>query len=118
MQKRTIAAVIGLLGAAAAAHAQTPIAKIYDGPVGMVEREFVSLAEAMPADKYAFAPKNGEFAGVRTFEQQVKHVATTLYMVAAAVQQEKTPVDAGKDENGSGDIKGKEQAVKYLKAAF
>jgi hypothetical protein len=118
MQKRTIAAIVGFLGAVSAAQAQSAAAKVYDGPVGMVEREIVSLAEAMPAEKYAFAPKSGEFAGVRTFEQQVKHVATTLYMIASAVQEAKMPVDAGKDENGSADIKGKEQAVKYLKDAF
>jgi len=32
-----------------------------------IERDFVSAAEAMPEDKYSFAPTNGEFKGVRTF---------------------------------------------------
>jgi len=42
-----------------------------------MEQEFVSAAEAMPEDKYNFAPPPtaGEFKGVRTFGEQVKHVA-------------------------------------------
>jgi uncharacterized damage-inducible protein DinB len=42
-----------------------------------MEQEFVSAAEAMPEDKYNFAPPAaaGEFKGVRTFGKQVKHVA-------------------------------------------
>jgi hypothetical protein len=35
----------------------------------------MSAADAMPADKYGFAPTDGEFKGVRTFGQQVKHLA-------------------------------------------
>ena len=48
---------------------------------GVVEREVVSAAEAMPEDKYSFAPTNGEFKGVRTFAEQVKHIgfANHLY---------------------------------------
>jgi uncharacterized damage-inducible protein DinB len=46
-----------------------------------MEQEFVSAAEAMPEDKYNFAPpvSAGEFKGVRTFGQQVKHVAEANY---------------------------------------
>jgi len=46
-----------------------------------MEQEFVSAAEAMPEDKYNFAPPTtaGEFKGVRTFGQQIKHVAEANY---------------------------------------
>lgn len=44
-----------------------------------MEQEFVSAAEAMPEEKYNFAPAQGEFKGVRTFGQQVKHVAEANY---------------------------------------
>jgi uncharacterized damage-inducible protein DinB len=40
-----------------------------------LENEFVSAAEAMPEDKFDFAPTTGEFKGVRSFGGQVKHVA-------------------------------------------
>ncbi len=44
-----------------------------------VEKEFLSAAEAMPADKYGFAPSNGKFDGVRTYGQQVQHVIGANY---------------------------------------
>lgn len=41
-----------------------------------IEKEFVPLAEAMPEDKFEFAPTaaGGDFKGVRTFGGQIKHV--------------------------------------------
>ena len=44
-----------------------------------MEQEFVSAAEAMPEDKFDFAPSQGEFKGVRSFGSQVKHVAEANY---------------------------------------
>jgi uncharacterized damage-inducible protein DinB len=46
-----------------------------------MEEEFVGAAEAMPAEKYDFVPPTtaGEFKGVRTFGQQIKHVAEANY---------------------------------------
>jgi uncharacterized damage-inducible protein DinB len=43
------------------------------------EGEVVGAAEAMPADKYTFAPTNGDFKGVRTFAQEVTHIAEAQY---------------------------------------
>jgi len=56
-----------------------------DGGVTAIETELVPAAEAMPEDKFGFAPTNGEFKGVRTFGQQVKHVAAVNYLVAGAI---------------------------------
>jgi uncharacterized damage-inducible protein DinB len=50
-------------------------AKLFSGQ----EEEVVSAAEAMPADKYNFAPSHGTFEGVRTFAQQVTHIAASQY---------------------------------------
>ena len=55
----------------------------------------VSAADAMPADKYGFAPTDGEFKGVRTFGQMVKHLSATNYILAAAALGEEPPADAG-----------------------
>ena len=41
----------------------------------MVEKNFTSLAEAMPEDKWNFKPTQGAFSEARTFAEQVKHVA-------------------------------------------
>ena len=46
-----------------------------------MEKEFVDAAEAMPADKFNFAPSvpGGAFDGVRTFAGEVKHIAEANY---------------------------------------
>src|SRR5438270_4457623 len=49
--------------------------EILDDLVTHAEKEIVPAAEAMPEEKYAFSPTNGEFGGVRTFAQQLKHLA-------------------------------------------
>jgi len=82
-----------------------------------VENEFVPAAEAMPEDKYSFAPTDGEFKGVRTFAQEVKHVAAVNYEIAGAILQEKPPADTG-EESGPASLTSKADIVKYLKDSF
>jgi len=108
-----------LLFAAALSAADAPsAAKVFDTQLRNMEREFVPLVEAMPADKFSFAPTEGAFKGVRTFALQSKHVAFVLYQVSAALLGEKNPSAGSKDENGPEDAKSKEQVVKYVKDAF
>jgi uncharacterized damage-inducible protein DinB len=102
----------------AAETAAPSIGKILDGQIKSVEGEVVSLADAMPADKYDFAPTDGQFKGVRTFSQQMTHIAAINYMVSAGALGEKNPSDAGAGENGPESIKGKDAVVKYLKDSF
>lgn len=118
--KHTIAILFGsaLLTSAAFGADKIAVSKLWDSQLGMIESEFVPLAEAMPADKYNFAPTGGKFDGVRTFALQVKHVASVMYMAAAAAKQEKPPVDLGSGENGPDTVTTKEQIVAYLKDAF
>lgn len=104
-----------VLGAGAPA---PTIGKVLDQEIRMVQSEVVSLAEAMPADKYDFAPSHGEFKGVRTFSQQMTHIAATIYAVCSVALGEKNPSESGEDENGPASIKGKDAVVKYLKDAF
>lgn len=114
--KTVLVLAAALLPAVFAADQQSSsVGKVFDGQIRQVESEVVSLAEAMPADKYDFAPTNGEFKGVRTFSQEMTHIATVIYEVSAASLGEKCPVEAGKNENGSASIKGKDAVVKYLK---
>ena len=82
-----------------------------------VEKQIVSLAEAMPADKYPFAPTEGEFQGVRTFAQQAKHLAATNHMLAAAALGEQPPADAG-DEMGPETTRTKAEILDYLRGSF
>src|SRR3569833_1441895 len=83
-----------------AADEPVSMGKFKDRQLTQVERELVPLAEAMPAEKYDFAPTQGEFKGVRTFAQQIRHIATANCEFAAAVLGEKNHVDLGTAEDG------------------
>jgi uncharacterized damage-inducible protein DinB len=93
------------------------VTQILDHTVMNIEHEFVSAAEAMPEDKFGFAPTNGEFKGVRTFGEQVKHVAAVNYIFGAAILGEKVPVDVG-GESGPASVKTKAEILNYLKDSF
>ncbi len=97
---------------------KAPINKMENMALSGIEREWVSLAEAMPADKFNFAPTKGSFENVRTFQQQVGHVGAVLYIVSSGILEEKAPAEAGKGENGPSSLKTKEDYVKYMKDAF
>jgi uncharacterized damage-inducible protein DinB len=43
------------------------------------EKDFVDAADAMPADKFNFAPTSGDFKGVRTYAEEIKHVTEANY---------------------------------------
>jgi len=104
-------------GQAAKAEQPPTVAQVLDRSVSNVERDFVPAADAMPEDKYSFAPTNGEFKGVRTFAQQVKHVAATNYLVASGILGEKPPVEVS-GENGPDSMKSKADIMKFLKDSF
>jgi uncharacterized damage-inducible protein DinB len=94
------------------------VTQVLDRAVTNVEKEFVPAAEAMPEDKYSYAPSNGEFKRVRTFAEQIKHVAATNYELAAAILQVKPPVEIGDDESGPASVKSKAEVVHFLKDSF
>lgn len=83
----------------------------------IVERNVVSAADAMPADKYSFVPATGEFKEVRTFGQQVKHLAATNHILAAAALGEEPPANAG-DESGPATMYTKADILNYVKDSF
>lgn len=112
-----------LLTLAVSAPALTPkeehrtVTQLLDRNIGNFEHEFVPAAEAMPDDKFDFAPTGGEFKGVRTFAQQIKHVAAVNYELGAALLEQKPPVDIG-DESGPASVVTKADVLKYLKESF
>ncbi len=83
----------------------------------VTQTKIVSAAEAVPADKYGFAPTDGEFKGVRTFGQEVKHLAATNFILAAAALGEDPPADAG-DETGPETVRTKAEILDYLVESF
>jgi len=83
----------------------------------IAEKLIVSAVEAMPADKFAFTPTDGEFKSVKTFGQTVKHFSATNHILAAAALGEEPPVDAG-DEVGPEAVRTKAEILDYLKGSF
>ena len=114
---------LGTAGKLAAANPQAKtdekptFAAVYERTLKGVEGEVVSAAEAMPDDKFNFAPTQGDFKGVRTFAQQIKHIAAVNYMLGGAIMTEKPPVDLG-GENGPDNMTSKADVVKFLKDSF
>lgn len=83
---------------------------------GFVQGQFISAAEAMPEEKYSFAPSGGEFAGTRTFGQQVKHVACSNFGFFKQIRGE-TPPPACWD-GGPDPAKTKAEVLQYLRDSF
>ncbi|MBL0210552.1 MAG: DinB family protein [Holophagaceae bacterium] len=98
--------------------AEPTIGAAIDGTFQWVPGQFLAAADAMPEDKYDWAPTQGEFKGVKTFAQQVKHVAAVNYLVGAAVLGEKPPVELGNAEMGPDNLKTKADIAVFLKASF
>jgi uncharacterized damage-inducible protein DinB len=99
-------------------------AEVYDKLLTMQEKEIVGLAEAMPADKYDFAPSQAIFQSsqkvefsapkpVSTFGQQLAHVASANYYFFG-VGGEKPSVDPDAIEK----LTKKDEIVKALKDSF
>jgi hypothetical protein len=125
---KTITSLLGIflaLGCSVALGQQMPkpetprtVTQALDRAITNVEKEFVPAADAMPENKYDYAPSDGEFKGVRTFAQQVKHTAATNFEIAATILQVKPPVEIGDDEAGPASVKTKAEIMKFLKDSF
>ena len=79
--------------------------------------EFVGVAKAMPADKYDFKPAStagAKFDGVRTFAEEVKHVAQANYYFYSSASGMKPDVDM----KGIGTLKTKAEIVAALEGSF
>ena len=112
------------LRAQAAAAPQQPkqppsVTSALNGFYGIVEQQVVSAAEAMPEDKYGFAPTNGEFKGVRTFAEEVKHLGFANHLFFGPLMGETIDVKSlEQNTNGPAELKTKAEIVQYLKDSF
>jgi uncharacterized damage-inducible protein DinB len=89
------------------------------------EYEVRSAAEAMPEEKYSYRPAEGKFksekpqfgpAEVRTFAEQVKHVACSNFGFAAEFDRQKPPEAC--DKGGPSSAKTKKELLVYLRDSF
>src|SRR5215510_6342489 len=130
---KNLAVSLVLLGAVAAAPAvraqagSTPqqpqqpptVASVLNAIYGVVEQQVVSAAEAMPENKYSFAPTNGEFKGVRTFAEEVKHIGFANHLFFGPLMGETIDVKSlEQNTNGPAELKTKAEIVQYLKDSF
>jgi len=120
---------ISLLASASFAGAQTQplppptsLASMVDREISAVEKQLLDAAEAMPDDKFNFTPESltisgDDYKGVRSFAVQVKHVASSNYLIWSPIIGDAVPA-AIKDGNGPADIKTKAEILKFLKDSF
>jgi uncharacterized damage-inducible protein DinB len=111
-------ALTTLLAPAFAATVDSPAtsaspAQVFGKLLSAQGEEIVAVAEAMPADKYSFTPSGGEFKGVRTFGQQLTHIAEAQYYFFGGFGT-KPPIDP----KSLGKLTSKDEIVKALKDSF
>lgn len=82
----------------------------------MIEQSFVRLADAMPAEKYAFKPTDGEFKNARTFGEQVKHVACSNFAFFNEIEKKTPPEGCG--TGGPHPAATKAELMTYLRESF
>ena len=104
----------------AAPGAQADPANAYDSLLSLFEAQFMGAAKAMPADRYDFSPRDlaiagATYDGVRTFGEEVKHVAQVNYFVFAVVSGLKP--DTGLI-NAIGDLKRKDDILAAVTKSF
>ena len=92
------------------------IAESVGGSLRYAQGQFVSVAEAMPEDKYSFIPAAGNFKDARSFGEQVKHVACANYAFFNEIEG-KTPPELC-EKGGPFKAKTKAELVKYLRDSF
>ena len=108
-----------LCGQAPAAAGQGSPAKAVDELVNRFEREFTGVAKLMPAERYDFTPASlnvpgASFSKVRSFEDQVKHVAQANYSIAASIAGTPEAVDVA----AIGKLRTKSEVLAVLASSF
>lgn len=106
----------------ASSSAAPTIASAIDREISLVEKQVVDAAEAMPEDKFDFSPEKlnlpvSDYKGVRTFGQQLKHIAASNYLIWSPITGEKPP-DTVNDGKGPDNMKAKAEIIKFLKDSF
>jgi uncharacterized damage-inducible protein DinB len=94
----------------------TSISASVSETLAFTEGSLLGVAGAMPEDKYAFVPTNGNFEGVRSFGEQVKHVACAQFAFFNEFEGKQPPADC--EKGGHAPAKTKAELIRYLKDSF
>src|SRR5881398_3175353 len=92
------------------------IADSVGGALRHTEGQFLGVAEAMPESKYGYIPTSGNFKGVRSFGEQVKHVACANFAFFNEIEGKTPPQHC--EKGGPSKAKTKAELVKYLRDSF
>jgi uncharacterized damage-inducible protein DinB len=92
------------------------IAESVGGGLGWAEKDFITVAEAMPETKYSYIPTGGNFEGVRSFGEQVKHVACAQFAFFNEIEGKTPPEHC--EQGGPSPAKTKAELLKYLRDSF
>jgi hypothetical protein len=106
-----------VIGHVSLAQTRLTVSQALDYWISVTENEVVPTAAAMPKEKYSFAPTDHGFTGVRTFAQQVKHLAANNYRMAAYIVGG-TPTPEEEAETGPDAVRSKAQIMDYLQGSF
>jgi uncharacterized damage-inducible protein DinB len=109
--------LFAVFGHVVAAQSRLNVSQALDFWISNTEKEVVEAADAMPEEKYSFAPTAGEFTGARTFAQQVKHLSANNYRMAAYILGQ-TPAPEQEAETGPDTVRSKAQIMEYVKGSF
>ena len=106
---------LAVILSAAALHAQSPYEGLwqgYDGEWGHVSRQLIALAEAAPADKFAWRPA----PGVRSLSEVYMHIALANFYLLSVTGPE-LPADI-KSEDMEKTVTAKADVIGWLKRSL
>ena len=79
-----------------------------------LEQQLMGVGDAMPAEHYGFKPT----IDVRSFGEQLRHVAAVQWFIGAALMNREPPVDVGDGDSGPTSMTGKAEILAYVAASF
>jgi uncharacterized damage-inducible protein DinB len=79
-----------------------------------LERQLIQVAEEMPEEEFCFRPS----PDVRTFGEQLRHIAAAQWVVAAGILGEKPSVEVGDGDSGPTLMTAKPEILKYARNSF
>jgi uncharacterized damage-inducible protein DinB len=92
------------------------IAESVSNTLQFAEGNLLGIAEAMPEEKYSFVPTAGKFEGVRSFGEQIKHIACAQFAFFNEFEGKQPPADC--EKGGHDPAKTKAKLISYLKSSF
>src|SRR5579872_1044060 len=95
---------------------RNPVPESIGQVLHFTEGQFLAVAEAMPEKSYRFAAAGPGFAGVRTFAEQVMHVACGNFALFNEIEHKAPPERC--EKGGPRTFSTKAEILKYLHESF